>query len=107
METISFDDFKKVELRTGKILSAEAMEGSEKLVRLKVDLGTETRQILAGIRTAYAPEVLVGKNVVVVANLTPRKMLGELSEGMLLAASDETPVLLAPEREVPPGSEVR
>jgi methionine--tRNA ligase beta chain len=107
METISFDDFKKVELRTGKILSAEAMEGSEKLVRLKVDLGTETRQILAGIRTAYAPEVLVGKNVVVVANLAPRKMMGELSEGMLLAASDETPVLLAPEREVPPGSEVR
>jgi methionine--tRNA ligase beta chain len=107
METISFNDFKKVELRTGKILSAEAMEGSEKLVRLKVDLGTETRQILAGIRTAYAPEVLVGKNVVVVANLAPRKMMGELSEGMLLAASDETPVLLAPEREVPPGSEVR
>lgn len=107
MENISFDDFKKVELRVGKIESAEIVEGSEKLVKLLVDIGEEKRQILAGIRAAYSPESLLGKSVVVVANLTPRVMMGMESQGMLLAASDETPVLLSPERTVPPGSEVR
>lgn len=107
METISFDDFKKVELRVGKIESAEIMEGSEKLVKLLVDIGTEKRQILAGICTAYTPETLVGKSVVVVVNLASRMMMGVESQGMLLATSDETPVLLTPERVVPPGSEVR
>jgi methionyl-tRNA synthetase len=107
MENISFDDFKKVELRVGKIESAEIVEGSEKLVKLLVDIGEEKRQILAGIRSAYSPEALLGKSVVVVSNLAPRMMMGMESQGMLLAASDDTPVLLSPERSVPPGSEVR
>lgn len=112
---ISFDDFKKVELKIGKIISAERVEGSEKLLKLAVDLGEKSetdlpavRQVLAGIGKAYAPEALVGTEVAVVANLEPKQLMGLESEGMLLAASGaEGPVLLRPERIVPPGSEIR
>lgn len=83
---ISIDDFAKIDLRIAKVLEAEAVEGADKLLRLKVDLGTETRQIFAGIKSAYQPEQLIGKHVVVVANLAPRKMRFGMSEGMLLAA---------------------
>lgn len=83
---ISIDDFAKIDLRIAKILEAEAVEGADKLLRLKVDIGDGTRQIFAGIKSAYQPEALVGRHVVVVANLAPRKMRFGLSEGMVLAA---------------------
>lgn len=106
MDTISFEDFKKVDLRIAKILEAETVEGSEKLLRLQVTLGEEKRQIVAGIGKQYAPADLVGREIVVVANLEPRVLMGLESRGMLLAASDEGAVLLRPDREVVPGSEV-
>lgn len=106
---ISIDDFKKIELKAGKILSAEKVEGSEKLVKLSVDLGEEVpRQILAGIAAAYPPETLVGKQIAVVANLEPRQMMGMESQGMLLAAEgEEGPVLLMPDKDVTPGAKIR
>lgn len=84
---ISIDEFSKVDLRIAKILEADAVEGADKLLRLKVDVGDGTRQIFAGIKSAYKPEDLVGRHVVVVANLAPRKMRFGMSEGMVLAAS--------------------
>lgn len=83
---ISIDDFNKVDLRVAKVIEADLVEGSDKLLRLKVDLGNETRQIFSGIRSSYQPEQLVGKHVVIVANLTPRKMRFGVSEGMVLSA---------------------
>lgn len=83
---ISIDDFSKIDLRIAKILEAEAVEGADKLLRLKVDIGDGTRQIFAGIKSAYTPEKLIGRHVVVVANLAPRKMRFGVSEGMVLAA---------------------
>ncbi|MBI2330546.1 methionine--tRNA ligase subunit beta [Candidatus Daviesbacteria bacterium] len=104
---ISFDDFSKLELKIGTVLETEAVEGSEKLIKCKVDLGEENpRQILAGVKQWYKPEDLVGKQVVVVANLEPRKMMGLESQGMVLMAGDE-PVLLIPQKEVPPGTKIR
>src|SRR3989344_6046474 len=105
---ITYDDFKKVELKVGKVLSAGRVEGSDKLLKLQADLGSEKRQIVAGIGKQYAPEQIVGKQIVIVANLEPRSLMGFESQGMLLAASDEQgPVVLMPEREVPLGAEVR
>jgi methionyl-tRNA synthetase len=107
---ISIEEFQKVELRTAKILTAERVPKSNKLVRLEVDLGTEKRQIVAGIGAQYAPEVLVGKNVVVVANLKPAKLMGVESNGMVLAATvgdAGVPVLLDVPAEAPPGSKVK
>lgn len=99
---ITYDDFKKVDLRVAKILSAEKVEGSDKLVKLRIDVGElGERQLVAGIGKAYEPEVLVGKQIIIVANLEPKKLMGLESNGMLLAASDEKgPVLLCPESEV-------
>ncbi|MGC8582272.1 MAG: methionine--tRNA ligase subunit beta [Thermoproteus sp.] len=93
MSLISIDDFKKIELKVGKVLEAQRIEGSRKLIRLVVDLGSEKRQIVAGLAEHYAPEALVGKYVVVVANLQPRKLMGYESQGMLLATCDK-PTLL-------------
>lgn len=108
MAEVSFDDFKKVDLRTAKIVSAERVEGSEKLLKLLVDIGEEKlRQIIAGIGLAYEPPLILGREIIVVANLAPRVIMGLESQGMILAASDGRPVLLQPERKVPPGSEVR
>ncbi|MCL4405007.1 MAG: methionine--tRNA ligase subunit beta [Patescibacteria group bacterium] len=105
---LSLDDFKKVELRIAKILAAERMEGSEKLLKLKVSLGSEERQIIAGIGKKYEPDGLVGHEIVIVANLEHRQLMGLESEGMLLAAdADSGPVFLEPESEVEPGSEIR
>ncbi len=105
---ITIDDFKKVDLRVAKILEAEKVEGSDKLVKLQIDLGEEKRQIVAGIGVIYTPELLVGKEVIIVANLEPRKLMGLESNGMLLAASDEMgPVLLVPESEVKEGTGIR
>jgi methionyl-tRNA synthetase len=107
-ELIDIDYFKKVKLRTAEILSAEKVAGADKLLRLQVQLGQETRQVLAGIAQWYAPESLVGRQVVIVANLKPARIRGLESQGMLLAAQDqEGVVILTPQRKTEPGSEVR
>jgi len=106
--TIRIDDFKKVELKVAKVISAERVEGSEKLLKLEVDLSEEKRQIIAGIGKVYNPEDLTGKEIVVVANLEPRSLMGLESQGMVLAANAELgPVLLMPDKEVVPGTEIR
>jgi len=84
--TIEFDDFAKLDLRIAKIIKAEHVEGAEKLLQLTVDIGDETRNIFAGIKSAYAPEDLEGRLTLVIANLAPRKMRFGVSEGMVLAA---------------------
>lgn len=93
---IQYDDFAKVQLRVAKVLEAAPHPNADKLLVLKVDLGDEQRQICAGIRGHYEPEALVGRNIVVVANLAPRMMRGQESNGMLLAASnaDHSRILL-------------
>ena len=105
---ISIEDFAKVELKIGRVVAAERVEKSDKLIRLKVDIGEE-RQVVAGIGKAYDPEYLVGKEIVVVANLKPAKLMGVESRGMLLAASDEDgkPSILILDREVKPGTRVK
>jgi methionine--tRNA ligase beta chain len=106
--TITFEDFKKIDLRVGKILEAEKIEGSEKLLKLIVDLGKEKRQLVAGIGKYYKPEDLIEKEIIVVANLEPKKIMGIESQGMLLAADkDGEPVILIPEKKVLPGTIVR
>ena len=104
---ITYDDFAKLELKVATILAAERVEGSEKLLKLKVDIGEE-RQIIAGIGKSYEPEVLIGRQIVIIANLEPRSLMGLESQGMLLAAdSPEGPVVLAPSSEVAPGSKIK
>jgi methionyl-tRNA synthetase len=109
VEQISIEDFMKVQLKVGRILEAEPLEGSDKLLKLQVVIGAERRQVVAGIRSKYAPEDIVGMQVVVVTNLKPAKLRGTESQGMLLAAvdSDGGAILLTPEREAPEGSTVR
>jgi methionyl-tRNA synthetase len=107
---ISIEDFAKVELRVGVVRSAERIAGADKLLKLLVDIGDEVRQILAGIALAYRPEDLIGRKVVIVANLAPRKMRGLESNGMLLAASagaDGQPVLCTFAEDIPPGARVK
>lgn len=106
---ITIDDFAKVELKVGTVLEAEGLEESEKLLKLKVDLGEEKpRQILAGVKQWYKPKDFVGKQVVVVVNLEPRKMMGLESQGMMLAAdSEDGPVFLTVPKKVTPGTKIR
>ena len=111
---MTIDEFKHCDLRVGKVLSAERVEGSEKLLRLQIDLGelgegiSAPRQILSGIGKAYTPEEMVGKQVVIIANLEPRMMMGFESQGMLLAASDEKGhSIITPDRDVVLGSIVK
>ena len=109
-DIIQYDDFAKVKLRVATVVAAEPVEKSKKLLRLQVDLGGERRQILAGIKEHYTPESLVGKQIIVVANLAPREVMrGQTSHGMLLAASDADGkvVVLSPAVEVAAGSQVR
>lgn len=127
METISFEDFIKLEIKIGKILTAERVEGSDKLIKLEVDFGSETisvpaegeetakeeikpirRQIVAGIGKAYTPESLIGKECPFAFNLAPRMLKGLESQGMILCPSDNgSPVLLHPDKEIQPGSVVK
>ena len=131
METISFEDFKKLDIRIGEILAAEKVEGSEKLLKLTVDFGPAPikpepvgewievqtddkaegrikRQIIAGIAQFYAPEALVGKLCPFAYNLEPKMLAGLESQGMLLCPSDKgNPILLHPDKMVPPGSVVK
>ncbi len=104
----NYDEFKALDLRVVRVREASRVEGSEKLLKLVVELGEVTKQIIAGIGKAYEPEALMGKSIVIVANLDPRTLMGLESQGMVLAAhgEDGTPVLLFPEREVPSGSEI-
>lgn len=103
---MTIDEFSKVELKVGTIKTAERVEGSEKLLKLQVDLGEAApRQILSGIGKQYAPEDVAGQQAVFVTNLDPRMMMGLESQGMLLAADNETgPVLLMADKEVSPGA---
>jgi len=104
---IAFEDFTKVELRIGKVLVAEKVKKSNKLLRLEVDLGTEQRQVLAGIAQSYEPEAILGRRVVVVTNLKPRKIFGLESQGMILAAHDDGGLfVMSPDGEPAPGSPV-
>jgi methionyl-tRNA synthetase len=105
-ETIPFEEFCKLDIRTGKVISAEKVPKSGKLLKLQVDIGGEIRQIVAGMAQFYPPEEMTGKNVVVVVNLQPAKIFGIESNGMILAAGD-TASLLIPEKEVPPGTKIR
>ncbi len=106
---ISIDDFMKVELRVAKVIEAEAVPKSKKLLKLTVETGTERRTIVAGIAEAYQPEQLVGRTVVIVANLQPAKLMGVESNGMVLAASLDggRPMLVGFDQDVPPGARVR
>jgi len=108
-DRISIDDFMKVELRVAKVLAAEKVEKSKKLLKLSVDVGSEHRTLVAGIAEAYEPEALVGKTVVVVFNLKPAKLMGVESNGMVLAASPEggKPIVATFETPPAPGTRVR
>ncbi len=103
---VTFEEFQKLDIRTGKVLSAEPVPKSSKLLKLQVDIGSETRQIVAGIQQFYKPEELEGREVVVVTNLAPAKIFGVESNGMILAAGDLAS-LLVPLRSVEPGSKIR
>jgi methionyl-tRNA synthetase len=105
---ITYEDFSKLELRTAKILSAARVDGSEKLLKLQVSIGSEERQIIAGIGKNHQPEDLVGRVIVIIANLEPRKLMGLESQGMLLAADSEAgPVILTTESESEPGMKIK
>ncbi|MGZ4826154.1 MAG: methionine--tRNA ligase [Terriglobales bacterium] len=106
---ISIDDFLKVELRVGQVKTAEKVKGADRLLRLEVDIGTEVRQLVAGIAEAYTPEQLIGRKVVIVANLAPRKLKGLESNGMIVAASTEggKPVLAGFLEDIPVGAKLK
>ena len=109
--TITYDDFCKLDLRTAKVLEVSDHPNADKLIVLKIDIGGQQRQIVAGLKPYMAPEALLGKDIVVVTNLEPRKMRGLESNGMLLAASymegeDRRVVVLTTDQPVPSGSEV-
>ena len=107
--TIQYDDFAKIELRVATVLECKVHPNADKLLVLQVDLGTEKRQICAGLRQHYQPEQLVGKQIIVVANLSSRTMRGEISQGMLLAATDAATgkvIFVSPSESVGVGGKV-
>jgi methionine--tRNA ligase beta chain len=105
---ITYDAFMKLDIRIGTITAADKVAGTDKLIRLEIDLGKEQRQVVAGMATAYSPEEFIGKQVPILVNLEPKKLRGIESQGMILAVDvDGRPVLLLPDREVPAGSLVR
>ena len=107
-EQIDIAEFAKADLRVAKVIEAQKIEGADRLLLLQIELGDERRQIVAGIAQHYTPEELIGKKVVVVANLKPAKIRGVESHGMLLAASgNETVSILTPLKDVPAGSKVK
>ncbi len=108
MEEITFDEFKRMDLRVGEIVQAERVEGTQKLLKLEVDIGSEKRQMIAGIADVYPPETLIGKKIIVVANLQPATIRGIESQGMLLAADlDGRPVIPFFKEDIPAGTTVR
>lgn len=106
---VDFDSFKKLDIRIGKITTAEKVAGADKLLRLEVDFGDFKRQVLSGIAAFYNPEDLVGKQCPFIVNLEPRMIRGLESQGMILAADpgDNSAVLLHPDKQLPEGSKVR
>lgn len=106
---VSIDDFLKLDIRAARIAAAERVPKSKKLMRLEVDLGTERRQLVAGIAEAYEPEALVGRLVAVIVNLKPATLMGIQSNGMILAASAPggLPILVAFEKEPPLGARIK
>jgi methionine--tRNA ligase beta chain len=110
MDSINFNDFSKIDFRVGKIVKAENIEGAETLIRLRVDFGPlGERTILSGIKKWYKPEDLEGKDYIFVFNLEHKKMMGEESQGMIMAAEEEDGencVLLIPDKEIAPGTRV-
>ena len=106
---ISIDEFTKVDLRAGKVLEAEKVKKSKKLIKMRIDIGSEQRTILAGIAQQYEPEQLIGKTVIVVVNLEPAKLMGQESQGMVLAGvyGDDLSVTAFAKGDVPPGAIVR
>jgi methionyl-tRNA synthetase len=106
---ITYEDFAKLEIRIGTITSAEKVEGADKLLKLCVDLGTETRQLVAGIAQVFTdPSELIGSQIPVLCNLEPRTLRGLESQGMMLAADENgMPVLIRPEHNIPNGSQIR
>jgi methionyl-tRNA synthetase len=106
-DEITYDDFAKLDLRTGKIVSAEKVEKADKLLKLEIDLGFEKRTVVSGIALHYKPEEIVGKQVVVVVNLAPRKMKGITSNGMILMADSNGKLFFVnSEDDIPPGAGV-
>jgi len=106
-DIINFDDFEKLDLRIGKIIEAERMEGSDKIIKTIVDLGEEKRQILAGIGKYYSPEDLINKVVTVIVNLSPRKIMELESQGMILAVKDEENLsILTTDKDIKIGSKI-
>jgi len=107
-EYITIEEFQKLDIRIGKVVRAEKIPGSKKLLRLEVDVGNEVRQVVAGIAEVYSPEDVEGRTVVILVNMKPAKLMGVESRGMILAADvDGKPILLTPEKEVEPGTKVR
>src|SRR3989344_478951 len=105
---ISFEDFKKLDIRIGKVISAEKVRDSDKLIKLVFDMRDHERQVVAGIAGSYNAEDLVGREMPVLVNLEPRTLRGFESNGMILAVDvDGRPVILFPEKEVPPGSVIK
>ena len=109
-EKIKIDDFTKIEMRVGQVKVAERVAGTDKLMRMEVDIGSEVRQVVAGIAAAYTPESLLGRKVVIVVNLEPRKLRGLESNGMIVAASvgpEGQPVLATFTEDVPVGARLK
>lgn len=105
---LNINEFFKLELRVAKVLTAEAVPNTDKLLKLEVDIGTEKRQLVAGVAQVYEPDALIGKNIIVVANLQPARIRGVESRGMLLAAdAGGRPIVATFEEDVPPGTRVR
>jgi methionyl-tRNA synthetase len=108
LSQISIEDFVRIQMRVGQILEAEKIEGSRRLLKLRVDIGSEVRQLVAGIAEAYDPPALLNRKVVVVANLKPARLMGVESNGMIVAASvDGRPVLATFNEEVPNGAPLK
>ncbi|MBN1354914.1 methionine--tRNA ligase subunit beta [bacterium] len=110
MEQIAYQDFEKLDIRTGIVLDASAVEGADRLIQIRVDTGeSNPRTVVAGMKQYYLPEEMIGKTIIVLVNLEPRKMRGILSDGMLLAASTPdfgTVKLLTVDGDMPPGSKI-
>lgn len=104
---ITFEDFKKLDIRIGTVISAEKIPETDKLLRLEVDFNEEKRQIVSGIAESYRPEDIIGKQFPFILNLEPRTIRGVESNGMIMAADDNMPVLLSPDRKVQNGSIVK
>jgi methionyl-tRNA synthetase len=102
---ISIEEFAKIQMRVGQVLEAERVAGSRKLIKMRVDIGSEIRQVVAGIAGAYEPEALLHRKIILVANLKPAKLMGIVSDGMVLAATaGERPVLATFAEDIPNGS---